>query len=525
MRYVPYRLPGAGLIVAVILGVIALLAGSGILLQARPSDAQATAVDRARIVGGDPPGSHGPRAYPTNSYQELATRSVRLIERSFYNGTGLWHMCVPVICNTKNRDWGADALTNTLYFRWMLTRDSSVLPYLRRLSLTSHLWVPADIGSSDTAMWDAVAEMREYQVTGSRVALAKAEAAFRWVDTLEAANFGSGACPQVDFQWPHGRRSDLKTLETGSNYVKAALLLYQATGQRFYLSRAETAYAIDRRYFLARTVPLYTVYLADNGRSCRPLTGRFFASVNGNMIWAGAVLARDTGKSAYLRQAITTAQAVKYHLSDATGVFTDLQADNDIVEPLIEAMYYLAAVDHLSFARAWLLTAASAAGGDVNSQGAFGRFFNGPPPSWLATAWQTTGGAALMQAAAALKPGGVPAGAGYWQHARFLARARQLTGKVLRITFTGRAIAIIGTIGAVCCTSGHARVLIDGVQTFDRTGIWQNKTSPSTRQYGQVLFAWRWPTTGHHVITILPGIRNGLEGRSYFAMAGYYLVS
>jgi hypothetical protein len=329
----------------------------------------------------------------------------------------------------------------------------------------------------------------------------------------------------VDYQWPRGRRSDLKTLETGSNFVKAALLLYQATGQRSYLTRAETAYAVARRYFLARTVPLYTVYLADNGRSCRPLAGRFFASVNGNMIWAGAVLAADTRNSAYQRQAIATAQAVRRHLSDATGVFTDLQADNDIVEPLIEAMYYLAVVDHQGFARAWLLRAASAASGDVNSQGAFGRFFNGPPPSWLATAWQTTGGAALMQAAAALDPSGVPAAADYWQHARFLARPSQLTGKMLRISFTGRAIAIIGTIGAVCCTSGHARVLVDGVQTFDRTGIWQNKTSPSTKQYGQVLFAWRWPAAGHHVITILPGIVNGLEGRSYFSMAGYWVVS
>jgi hypothetical protein len=492
----------------------------------RPSDAQATAVDPARMASGDPP-PHGRvlLAGPANGYQALATRSVRLIEHSFYNGTGLWHMCVPVICNTKNRDWGADALTDTLYFRWVLTRDATVLPYLRRLSLTSHLWVPADDGSSDTAMWDAVAEMREYQVTGSTVALAKAEAAFRWVDTLKSAEFGSGACPRVDYQWPHGRRSDLKTLETGSNYVKAALLLFHATGKRAYLTKAEAAYAIARRYFLARTVPLYTVYLADNGRTCRPLAGRFFASVNGNMIWAGAVLATDTGNAAYLRQAVATAQAVRRKLSDATGVFTDLQADNDIVEPLIEAMYYLAAVDHQHFARAWLLTAAAAAGGDVNSQGAFGRFFNGPPPSWLATAWQTSGGAALMQAAAALDPGGGPAGAGYWQHARFIAHAARLKGKRLTITFTGRAIAIIGTIGAACCTSGHARVLVDGAQTFDRTGIWQNKTSPSTRQYGQVLFAWRWPAAGHHVITILPGIVNGLEGRSFFAMAGYYVAS
>ncbi len=157
-----------------------------------------------------------------------------------------------------------------------------------------------------------------------------------------ADGFGSGACPDIDYQWPHGQGGYLKTLETATNYIKAALLLHQITGSASYLAKAQAQYEQVRRYFLIGSVPLYTVYVFDNGTTCRALPGRYFASVNGNMIWAGAALAASTGDRGYLREAIATAQAVRSRLSDAAGVYADLQADNDVVEPLIEAMYTLA---------------------------------------------------------------------------------------------------------------------------------------------------------------------------------------
>lgn len=512
MRNIRYRLYRALLSIAAIIIVIALINGHGTKIQARQ------AADTTSHRKSDP-GVLG-----RGGYASITTRAINVIEQLFYNGTGLWHMCVGARCNTKNRDWGSDALTNTLAFRWALTHDPSVLPYLRRLALSAHTWAATDVGSSDTAVWDAVADIREYQVTGSQIALAKAKAAFDWVDSVRATAFASGACPRIDYQWPHGRRTDLKTLETGSNYIKAALLLYQITRQSDYLTKAEAAYTIARQYFLSGSVPLYTVYIFDNGKKCTLLPGRYYASVNGNMIWAGAELARDSGDPAYLAQAIATAKAVQHHLSDNSGVFVDLQADNDIVEPLIEAMYLLATADHQRFARNWLLTAASAAGSDVSLLGTFGRFFNGPAPTGPATAWQMTGGTTLMQAAAALEPGGGPARTRFWHHAVLVRARRTLTGPRLRISFTGRGIAILGAIGDICCVAGHARVLIDGVQTFDRTGIWQNETSPSIRLPGQVLFAWRWRTAGRHTITILPGIPNPREGGSFFQMTGYLVA-
>lgn len=83
------------------------------------------------------------------------------------------------------------------------------------------------------------------------------------------------------------------------------------------------------------------------------------------------------------------------------------------------------------------------------------------------------------------------------------------------ITFTGRGIALIGTIGEQCCEAGHAKVFIDGVETKDTTGIWQNKSSASISIPDSVLFAWQWPTSGTHTIQIQNGITNAKEGGSF----------
>jgi hypothetical protein len=524
-------------LVAVVLAVAALLEWSG-LLQSNV-EAQST----AQVKGFD----HGP------DFATLATKSIRLLEDSFYNGTGEWHMCYPKgDCNTKNRDWGADALTNVLYLRWTLDRDPTVLPLMRKLAVTARKWHRGMRGSSDSVAWDAVADMRLYQVTRNKAALAKAQAALNYIDSTKG--LASGACPAIEYQWPYGALGGLKTIETATNFIKAAILLYRVTGNGKYLTAAQGQYALVRRYFLSKSVPLYSAYMFDNGRTCRVLPGQFFASVNGNMIWSGQALAAATGRHLYLKQAVNTAHAIRRYLSDGTGIFADLQADNDIGAPLMEAMYGLATKDHLKFAKRWLISNAAAAGADVSPAGAFGRFFDGPPPAGTATAWQVNGGIDLMDAAAAIDPTGHPVNPTFWHGAKLVTDNQALVpdpagngkavtttghrgrrdrragttpppGKpVVQISFTGRAIAILGTIGADCCTQGHARVFIDGKQTFDRTGIWQDYTSPSRRQPDQVLFAWRWPTAGHHVITIKPGFYDPEEGGSFFWMTGYLLV-
>ena len=91
------------------------------------------------------------------------------------------------------------------------------------------------------------------------------------------------------------------------------------------------------------------------------------------------------------------------------------------------------------------------------------------------------------------------------------------------LTFTGSAIALVGTLGEKCCEAGHARVFVDGRETFDGTGIWQNKSSSGRSLRNTVLFAWRWSKRGAHTISFQPGEPNGKEGGSFLHLQGYFV--
>jgi hypothetical protein len=458
------------------------------------------------------------------TFAAMSRQAVVTLEQRYYHPPGEWNVCLPARCGAQNLDWGSDSLTYALYLHWLTSRDPRVRPIMNALAATAYSYQPQTSSSSDVPAWDSIADMREYQVTGNPSALAKAEAAFSFL-VYKSPSFALGACPGIVYQLPFGGGGGLKTMESDSNFVKAALLLYQSTHYRAYLRAALTRYAAIRRWYFEPSAQLYSVYVFDTGRACHRVPGRYFGSVNGNMIWAGVTLARLTGQQAYLRQAVATARAVRQHLGDATGVYADLQAENDITEPLVEAMYLLATAGHQAFARSWLLTGAGAAAGAVNASGAYGRFFDGPPPRAPVTVWQVNGGLTLALAAGALAPRRRAAGAGFWRRAGYVRRDARLAGQQpVRLVVTGRAVAIIGTIGEVCCYSGHARLYLDGRQTFDQTGIWQNKSSSGRSLPGTVLFAWRWPRSGRHVLEIRPGIPNAKEGSSFFHMVGYYVV-
>jgi hypothetical protein len=432
----------------------------------------------------------------------------------WYAGDGLWRECDDPGCNRSNMDWGVDSLTYALWLRWQTTHDSAIPQVMRELTATAP---PYPLGEtwSDNPEWDAIAAVRMYQVTGDAAALAKARAAF---DTVEgSADFALGACPEIRYQQPQGRDNQLKTLESDANAIKAALLLHQATGEQSYLASAVRTYAAVRKWFLDPKLALYSVYVFDDGRQCTQVPHRFFASVNGDMIWNGLELARATGDDRYRADALATGRAVAAQLTDAAGVFADLQAENDIAEPLVEGMYALATDPKAAFARAWILTNAAAALSARTSDGSFGRFFDGPAPQTLVTAWQTNGGLAVEIAAGALDPAG-SASADRWQGARRVSRSIGLGDT---ITIHARAVALLGTLGEACCEPGHARVFVDARETTDGTGIWQNKSSSGKVIPNAVLFAWRWPRLGRHTIRFEPGVQNGKEGGPYLHLTGY----
>jgi hypothetical protein len=453
------------------------------------------------------------------SYAALARRAVATLEGEYYNGAGDWNLCVPSRCGAGNRDWGADSLTYALYLHWLLTGDPAVARMMNALTATAPR---SHSGVSDVPLWDSIAAAREYQITHNPEALRHAEAYFGSV--AGSQQYALGACPGILYQRSNGGSTQLKTLETDANYIKAAVLLYQITHQRSYLAQAEQHYQAVRQYYLSPRTSLYTVYVFDNGTSCTQVPAQYFGSVNGLMIWNGYTLAQLTGQPSYLSEAVATAQDVAANLGDGTGVYADLQAENDITEPLIEGMYLLAAHGQ-RFARHWLLASASAAAGSVNTRtGTYGRFFDGPPPTAPVTAWQGSGGLALAQVAGALDPRGGPAHIRFWSRATFVPDQLAMHGSGVSFSFTGRAVAIIGTIGEVCCSDGHAQVFVDGTQTFDQTGIWQNKSSSGRSLADSVLFAWRWPRPGRHTITIGPTVANAKQGGSFFHMTGYDVV-
>jgi len=423
---------------------------------------------------------------------------VNTLLRVFYAGDGLWRECNETTCRTTNSDWGADSATYTLYLRWLTTHDPSAESTMAQLENTAPRYpLPCTSACpdwSDTPAWDAVALMREYETLGrSPEALAKAKSALRYIQESQA--FSRGACPEIPYQQPQPSNSRIKTLETDANVIKASLLVYRATQEQQYLTAAVARYNDDRKYYLDRAASLYTVHVIDDGLHCEQVPRRFFASVNGDMISNGLELWRITGQLRFYDDALATAQAVDRNLSDAQGIFVDLQGENDVVEPLIEAMYDVAANEHAAFARDWILRNAAAALSARGPDGTFSRFFDGPPQT-KTSIWESNGGLALEIAAAALAPDS-EAQISTWDSAHIDAPVDALPST---IAFDGAGIALSGRIGAMC-QKAHVRVLIDGVETFDQTGLWQNYSMP---EGNSVFFVWRWPGVGHHVIQLLP---------------------
>lgn len=495
-------------------------------------------------------GGASPRSSPLvsrpYSYTAYADAALRTMMTSFYNDAG-WRLC-PKTCRSVNRDWGADSLTYALYLRWTTTHDPSLVPTFAQLAGTAPSypdspkctgWIKALCTWSDMPNWDAVAMLREYEVLHAQTfrhdvraaeqasaVLQRAVAAF---DTVQkSSDFSKGACPEIRYQQPDGYFYHLKTLETDATAIKAAALLYRFTGVREYLGIAAARYqGVRRSPFFIPSLSLYTVFVFDHSGRCRAEPQRLFASVNGEMISDGLLLYRFTGDKTYLEQALATAHAVDEKLNDASGIFVDFAGDNDIVEPLVEAMYVLATSEHERFAREWILRNANAAASELKTDGTYGRFFNGPPSPGTSTAWQTNGGFAIMFAAAALAPSTSP-GPPTWTDVRFVPRHISLslfyhTPQAGTVRFVGSGFALIGTLGRPVFQLGHVSVRIDGHETIDHTGVWQGGTSLGVEIPNNVLFAWQWPCVGPHTITFGKTDFNMKEGPVYLDAAGYYV--
>ncbi|HUB08095.1 MAG TPA: hypothetical protein VMB50_13890 [Myxococcales bacterium] len=467
-----------------------------------------------------------PDAGPSATFASQADDAAAALLEDFYASPGNWNACFPTYeCFTDDVDWGADSMTDALYLRWVQTKDPAIVPVMAALGETAAAWPPCNLPGcqslSDVPQWDSVAASRVYAVTQDAGSLARAESDFAEVDASDA--FALGACPSIDYQQAGagGGANQMKTLETDSNYLKAAILLFEETSDPSYLAKAVAKYGAIREYFLDPDVPLYTAYVFDDGGVCSQLPRRFFASVNGNLIWAGVHLATATGEASYLDDAVATGSAVAADLGDARGLYAALEAEDDVGEPLVEGMAELAGQGQ-AFARSWLLANARASLGSRTPHGLFGRYFNGPPPQATVTEWQANGGFALSFAAATLAPDEAASPDRFWSDAGYVDAG--YSNPPFAISFTGSGIALVGTIGQVCCKPGHAQVLVDGTETFDETGIWQNASPTQTSIPGSILFSWRWPSPGPHTLQLEPAAYNPWEGGPFLQLQGYYVA-
>jgi len=459
------------------------------------------------------------------TFSALADDAVATIMQRWYAGGSRFRGCPSPRCGAVNSDWGAGSMVDILYERWLLTHDVRVAATFAQIVAgeprsTLH-------GFSDVPMWDAVAAIRAYDVMHDRRALGNAERQYR--SLVSSTHFATGPCSPIDYQLRDGRGGGLKTLETDANRILVAVLLSQRTADpvaaRADLADARATYAAVRANFLDAQLPLYTVYLFARGRRCAQLRRQFFASVNGRMIEAGLALAAATHRQHYANEARATAHAVSL-LANERGVFTDLQAQNDIVAPLVLAMVELARGGDAN-ASAWIVRNAMAAAHARSPDGSYARFFDGPPPPRGATVsvYETNGGLALMVAAGALGPNRRPALTG-WEHASVRAVSIATAPSVFR--FTGSGIALVGPLpgrgSPLChrltvgdCEGGHVHLRIDGHAMIDEIGIWQGKAlvaSPAT-----VLFAWRWPVSGPHELAFDPVPVNAKQGGTEIAVA------
>src|SRR5207245_312727 len=230
------------------------------------------------------PGAAAGAAGPTTTFAAAGNRAVTTMLHVFYAGHGLWNSCDDPICGRSNVDWGVDSLTYTLALRWTTKHDPRIAATLKELLATAPMY-PAPCqakpcGWSDVPAWDSIAASREYEILHDPSALAKAEAAFAYVE--DGKLFALGACPQIRYQQPNGEANHLKTLETDANAIKAALLLYRATQSAGYLDSAVRHYSAVRSLFLRNAAATISA------RKANGAFGRFFdgpAPVATTTVW------------------------------------------------------------------------------------------------------------------------------------------------------------------------------------------------------------------------------------------------
>jgi Glycosyl hydrolase family 76 len=219
----------------------------------------------------------------------------------------------------------------------------------------------------DDNAWVGLNFMQEYDLTGQRPDLTRAEGIFGFVvsgwDTRTTV-----ACPGGVF-WEDVANSTRNTISNAPN-AEVGLEIYQATHDPYYLTWATRMYDWVRGC-LMNSGDMYDDHLDDSGS----VNTALWSYNQGTMIGAGALLYQITRDQTYLRQAEQTAAAsVSYYSSDG-----NLYQQPDVFNAIFfRNLFALAKIDHdPSYARLAASYADTAWLQDRQSNG----LFTDPDPS------------------------------------------------------------------------------------------------------------------------------------------------
>ena len=110
---------------------------------------------------------------PAHTLGEFGDQAFAALVRELW-ADGRWRAC-PADCRVANEDWGDDAMTYVLYLRWRTHPEPALRAMAAKLITTATRygscegWLCFEL--SDKPAWDAIALVRDYDVTANRRAL------------------------------------------------------------------------------------------------------------------------------------------------------------------------------------------------------------------------------------------------------------------------------------------------------------------------------------------------------------------
>jgi hypothetical protein len=203
----------------------------------------------------------------------------------------------------------------------------------------------------DDNAWVGLDFLQQYQLTGAKADLAKAEDIFHFAvsgwDTTT-----TDTCPGGVY-WEDVSGAPRNTVSNGPN-AEIGLLIYRATKNPYYLTWAEKMYDWTRGCLLDSN-NMYNDHINPDGT----INTALWSYNQGTMIGAGALLYQITGDSTYLSQANATATAsVSYYSEAANNLYSQPDVFNAI---FFRNLLYLGEISPNSSYRSMLASYAATA--------------------------------------------------------------------------------------------------------------------------------------------------------------------